>query len=306
MDQGFVLWQGYPASTNPPPKGMRFRKKKGLQMDSPTNPLGPETNVPPSLESLPEFEDNGPVEVVNLPPAPNNLLDKVSLVEINDEYRKLMSREMHEQYPSLVPAFKHPVFIGLGAPSIFHHAEAYKRMNYRCQICGKNQLVWNSRDGVSPFNIGCLAPTCEGMMNHVDWEKDTLDLNWVPSLGEPAFVDRNARDTQAYYIHQWMTNPKFRVYFLETWLKGSDRNLRPSQAKRLRRPSVIQFEFKRFLEKKINEIQKGEPALVAWDATHALEFLRRTLLISGMIIQNSDNRMKSASNPRAPRGMKKV
>ena len=31
-----------------------------------------------------------------------------------------------------------------------NHKEAYMLMNYRCE-CGHHELIWNSRDGVTPF-----------------------------------------------------------------------------------------------------------------------------------------------------------
>lgn len=38
-----------------------------------------------------------------------------------------------------------------------NHKEAYLLMNYRCE-CGHHELIWNSRDGVTPFTLSC--PNC--------------------------------------------------------------------------------------------------------------------------------------------------
>ena len=37
----------------------------------------------------------------------------------------------------------------------YKHAEAFCLMKYRCEKCGQAEVVWNSRDGVTPFIINC-------------------------------------------------------------------------------------------------------------------------------------------------------
>ena len=69
------------------------------------------------------------------------------------------------------------------------HGEAFMLMRYACQECGKNQMVWNSRDGVTPFMIGCPRTDCAGMMNHVDWRGDIYAPDYVPDNGERFFRD---------------------------------------------------------------------------------------------------------------------
>ena len=39
--------------------------------------------------------------------------------------------------------------------SKYKHAEAYCLMKYKCEKCGKTEILWNSRDGVTPFMIKC-------------------------------------------------------------------------------------------------------------------------------------------------------
>lgn len=54
--------------------------------------------------------------------------------------------------------------------SEYIYAEAYCLMWYAC-TCGHRELVWNSRDGVTPF--GMLCPSCgNATLNHVDWDLD--------------------------------------------------------------------------------------------------------------------------------------
>jgi hypothetical protein len=47
-------------------------------------------------------------------------------------------------------------------PRGHHHAEAFCLMWYVCknQRCGHRERIWNSRDGVTPFGMGC--PSCGG------------------------------------------------------------------------------------------------------------------------------------------------
>lgn len=51
------------------------------------------------------------------------------------------------------------------------HAEAFCLMWYVCRGCGHRERLWNSRDGVTPFGMGC--PSCNGnQLLHADWHLD--------------------------------------------------------------------------------------------------------------------------------------
>lgn len=67
------------------------------------------------------------------------------------------------------------------------HKEAYAIMNYRCE-CGHHELVWNSRDGVTPFCIPC--PVCkDGMgMCHVDFKLDRFSIRYQVPKGHRYFA----------------------------------------------------------------------------------------------------------------------
>lgn len=54
----------------------------------------------------------------------------------------------------------------------FQHKEAFCLMNYRCQRCNQVELLWNSRDGVTPFIVRCAQPECKGEMQHIDFWRD--------------------------------------------------------------------------------------------------------------------------------------
>lgn len=50
------------------------------------------------------------------------------------------------------------------------HAEAFNLMTYACK-CGHREVIWNSRDGVTPFGLNC--PSCgSATLRHVDWQCD--------------------------------------------------------------------------------------------------------------------------------------
>lgn len=67
----------------------------------------------------------------------------------------------------------------------FQHAEAFCVMTYQCEKCKRRELLWNSRDGVTPFLISCgkwegAHGNCDGSMAHADWQND---------IRAPAFGD---------------------------------------------------------------------------------------------------------------------
>lgn len=67
----------------------------------------------------------------------------------------------------------------------YHHAEAFRLMKYRAPN-GEIELIWNSRDGVTPFIVRLRSGN---EAQHVDWRGDLLAPDYVPRLGERIFVD---------------------------------------------------------------------------------------------------------------------
>ena len=68
------------------------------------------------------------------------------------------------------------------------HAEAFMLMLYSCQECDHSEILWNSRDGVTPFGIQC--PKCNGInMLHVAWEDDQYAPDHVPHEGQGVWID---------------------------------------------------------------------------------------------------------------------
>ena len=68
------------------------------------------------------------------------------------------------------------------------HAEAFNIMAYRCDLCAVTELVWNSRDGVTPFCIGCSSCGA-GEANHANWGLDVYAPDHRPLKGQRYFRD---------------------------------------------------------------------------------------------------------------------
>ena len=68
------------------------------------------------------------------------------------------------------------------------HKEAFALMNYKCD-CGHQEVLWNSRDGVTPFCIPC--PICkDGMgMSHVNFHLDRYDILYPVQKGARYFAN---------------------------------------------------------------------------------------------------------------------
>lgn len=67
------------------------------------------------------------------------------------------------------------------------HKEAFCLMTYQCEECGKKETLWNSRDGVTPFIIGCSK--CRGKSQHVNFHGDRYAPDHFPVPGQRIFVD---------------------------------------------------------------------------------------------------------------------
>ena len=79
----------------------------------------------------------------------------------------------------------------------YKYKEAFCIMTYKCKDCGAEEIIWNSRDGVTPFGINCVA--CKGQMDHVRWNEDKCVPNYYPRSGERVFIDLTL---EAFVIYQ--------------------------------------------------------------------------------------------------------
>lgn len=69
----------------------------------------------------------------------------------------------------------------------YNHKEAFCLMIYRCNVCGRVEKLWNSRDGVTPFIIGCRF--CGGEAMHIMWNSDMCVPDYEPHPRQRIFVD---------------------------------------------------------------------------------------------------------------------
>lgn len=69
----------------------------------------------------------------------------------------------------------------------YKHVEAYCLMQYECEECKHKEVLWNSRDGVTPFTIVCIK--CGETAVHLEWGKDKRAPNYIPYVGQRIFID---------------------------------------------------------------------------------------------------------------------
>lgn len=96
----------------------------------------------------------------------------------------------------------------------YEHAEAYNLMNYRAAD-GETEVIWNSRDGVTPFAI-TLRSGKEA--RHVDWRSDRRAPDFQPPAGSRMFVDltpERARVLAARGVDRYLADPEHRDAVLE-------------------------------------------------------------------------------------------
>lgn len=90
------------------------------------------------------------------------------------------------------------------------HKEAFCLMAYGCvgesrpgarqterlmHGCGHLERIWNSRDGVTPFMMGC--PSCGGHLQHINWGADQYAPDHKPHWGQGIWRDGTPDDAEA-------------------------------------------------------------------------------------------------------------
>ncbi|KKN10370.1 hypothetical protein LCGC14_1037310 [marine sediment metagenome] len=66
------------------------------------------------------------------------------------------------------------------------YGEAFNLMTYECEKCLKKEVLWNSRDGVTPFIIRCRH--CQGEAKHINWSGDLYAPKHLPKRGDRVFL----------------------------------------------------------------------------------------------------------------------
>jgi hypothetical protein len=91
----------------------------------------------------------------------------------------------------------------------YKHAEAFCLMTYRSDDGTESEVLWNSRDGVTPFVITLLSGKTA---MHVDWNRDQRVLDYVPPAGSRIFVDltlERAREQAERNLARWAEEGTF-------------------------------------------------------------------------------------------------
>ena len=68
----------------------------------------------------------------------------------------------------------------------YQHNEAFCLMQYQSDDSSETEIIWNSRDGVTPFVIHLRSGK---EARHVRWSEDHCDPDFKPPLGMRIFVD---------------------------------------------------------------------------------------------------------------------
>lgn len=76
-----------------------------------------------------------------------------------------------------------------------NHREAFALMWYGCETCAHRERIWNSRDGVTPFGIGC--PSCGYTLHHVAWGLDEASPSHKLFKGQRYFRDGTPDEAEA-------------------------------------------------------------------------------------------------------------
>lgn len=115
------------------------------------------------------------------------------------------------------------------------YKEAFCLMKYRSDDGAVVELIWNSRDGITPFIID--ARDNSQQMTHADWQLDECRPNHVPQIGDRIFVDHTEETAQKraeQYVERWWDDDKMPMkehpvfkplgkdgtiqYFVEKWV----------------------------------------------------------------------------------------
>lgn len=66
----------------------------------------------------------------------------------------------------------------------------------RTHGCGHKEIFWNSRDGVTPFCMGC--PSCGGDLQHMNWGRDIYAPAHKPHYGQGIWRDGTPDEAEAF------------------------------------------------------------------------------------------------------------
>lgn len=90
-----------------------------------------------------------------------------------------------------------------------NHGEAFMLMSYVSDDGKTGELIWNSRDGVTPF----VVRSRDGVeMTHSDWNHDVYAPHFRPPPGMRVFVSMDedmAREAAEKQVALWWDHPEY-------------------------------------------------------------------------------------------------
>lgn len=105
------------------------------------------------------------------------------------------------------------------SPTLHAHREAYALMNYESADGLVREVIWNSRDGVTPFGVTAKDGTTP--LTHARWHEDQYAPNHVPALGDRIFVDltpERAKTAAMRNAERWWDDPKYPASQTGRWV----------------------------------------------------------------------------------------
>jgi hypothetical protein len=91
----------------------------------------------------------------------------------------------------------------------YNHKEAFCLMTYKSKTTGLTELIWNSRDGATPFCIK-MQDGSEG--EHINWNNDRLAPCHIPNVGDRVFVNLTAEHATKFrteYVDRYWDHTEF-------------------------------------------------------------------------------------------------
>lgn len=98
------------------------------------------------------------------------------------------------------------------------YSEAFMLMTYQSDDGTIKELIWNSRDGITPFCVD----TRDGqqMMQHVEWRRDEYRPDYKPPSGSRIFVNltiERAKEKRRHYVEK-----RWGARMAATWASKED------------------------------------------------------------------------------------
>ena len=89
------------------------------------------------------------------------------------------------------------------------HGEAFRLMTYRADDGSESEVIWNSRDGITPFIVTLRSGK---QATHIGpWKSDPYRPDYSPPPGSRMFVDltpERMRSIQQANVERWWDDPE--------------------------------------------------------------------------------------------------